>query len=877
MWYNQKRSRKKKNFVPIRSMSFQFFQCWLNRQQWLPEWWMLLYVTICYCSEWFVWTFVIDCNYSLIVWLQCLPCKSLGRTDCDKLQPSCTTCTTRLTICSYSSNTSINFKEVETRLKKLEAQLNPQKQSSAKRGSLATSVGDLAEQKKAKQQQPQHHPQFRLEENQGGLCIDTKITEAHHFIKLLFNSVDLELVRKRAQNIFNTPLPSTQSPNSSSVEAEEPAKVQAILREIMTTRDPIECKWLDTVWQTRHHGCFVVYQMVDKHRLKISALPTDERELLLNMSIRAYMYHHENDLHQDTEYHIQSTKGNDYLLCAEELLERCYISSHRTTIRALLHLYAFHILDERPNRAFQYSDLALRMALDLKLNTQHRDEDDRRLWWSAYWCHLYLVVEYDRPSFATDQDCCQVPWPTKQAHEGFDSEYCLNYCIMSIQLLRIRKRISQALRNKYMSVNDLLKQVSKLEKDLEQWYKQIPDCAQANGMLCMELNVLLHAQYSSVKMQTHQCFLENATALSLVALKECAKAAGSVADRMLQSAPTMRMCICARAMPAIRRSVAFYLSNFLPSKPAFILNEAKEKLRQWMMILNSHSFVYLPESQALVAKLSIVLSEKLESISSPGADTIQSDSTRSDGDNTKSLTSNNSTSGSSNNNNNNNSSGSYSHYSGDNSYYRAGGGSTPQLSDSRYNGSSPTPPPPPARQQTAHTGAHPLHPYQSSILKPPYKDINLSLAKQNNMIPFAKTIVQQSNPIIDSSNNNRYASPAALMQSNQSTLQTQQAEAYNYVAEPLQFMPTTMNTTNYMPSQQPPPGADPYLTPIPTAPLILPSSVDTTQWPLYQVGPLPTNTFLQQHSNFTQYPTQQHRPQQEQQAPQQAMGRPEQQ
>ena len=57
-------------------------------------------------------------------------------------------------------------------------------------------------------------PRFGLEPVTGALCIETEINEAHHFIKLLFSTINVEKIQHIAHNVFAGHLPNSMDDSS---------------------------------------------------------------------------------------------------------------------------------------------------------------------------------------------------------------------------------------------------------------------------------------------------------------------------------------------------------------------------------------------------------------------------------------------------------------------------------------------------------------------------------------------------------------------------------------------------------------------------------------------------------------------------------------
>ncbi|KAG0189781.1 hypothetical protein DFQ28_002911 [Apophysomyces sp. BC1034] len=375
--------------------------------------------------------------------------------------------------------------------------------------------------------------------------------------------------------------------------------------------------------------------MVDRHwiidHLFSEQIPLSQQQQLLAQSIRAYIYNHEDVLHDDTSYPMKNRKGELCFQQAQGLLETCYTISDRDTIRALLHLHMYQLQNGEVNGACQFIDLALRIAQDLKLNQlstadDRKAEDDRRLWWSVYWTHLHMAAEYNRPMMVNDT-ACQIPYPHKLEDEKSDVGYCIDFSIHHLKLLKIHFMIAKKLRSK-LTVNGLLSMVQDIERQLEEWKSQLPEHTIPEGWtdetdtLCIELAIILRCRLESTKIQMFECFqpLEDHTMsfMELLAIRNCMRAATNITDMLVGYGKGLRMCTCAGMLGVIRRCISVHMANSKSSIPEIAMT-AKQKLQDMTGILSCHSFAYMHEANGLVATIqqSFSTTNQVEPVSTP--------------------------------------------------------------------------------------------------------------------------------------------------------------------------------------------------------------------------------------------------------------------
>ncbi|KAI8377881.1 uncharacterized protein BYT42DRAFT_572029 [Radiomyces spectabilis] len=452
-----------------------------------------------------------------------------------------------------------------------------------------------------------------------GLRIETDIKEAEHFVRVLLSGLDPVKIQQNAKEVFSRQHFTWQSSSP------EPIVAEPYPMNSLDIEDPIEVTWLEMVLTTRHFRSFVLYQMVDPPRLvelisfdKIRQLPIAEQQerMFLAKSVRAYVFYYENFLHDDTPYPIKSDKGPRYLEQAEDLLDHCYTKSSRNSIRALLHLISYHLQYHRdPHKMFLYCDLVLRMAQDLELNKckpksfmddDRLVEEDRRLWWSAYWINLWIAIEFNRPVMARWAEC-EVPFPRRLPDEGADVGYCLDFCIYAVKLLTIRQRMTQTLKLAW-TASALLRQIQMLEYELSVWDENLPvhfihaNWKQVPDSLCVELGLLLQGQLCTAKAQMYECLLSKHkppnTTLEFLAIRSSVKAANRFADMVIEYAASMRMCICLFILHLMRPCVMILLSHCVFETPE-IAAVTRDKLRCIQSLLANYPYVQINEAVEL--------------------------------------------------------------------------------------------------------------------------------------------------------------------------------------------------------------------------------------------------------------------------------------
>ncbi|KAI8060960.1 hypothetical protein BC940DRAFT_311041 [Gongronella butleri] len=473
-----------------------------------------------------------------------------------------------------------------------------------------------------------------------GIHIHTSITEPHHFVKLLVRGINPTHVHDQAKRVFTRPLdlvfPDTPIPQPPALPSQPPT-TQTIDD---FANDPAELAWVDRVLATRYPRCFLMYQQTEADRLVQWISPAYIQGLhnqpkvehsLLSKAVRAFVYRHEATHHHqsDHHHHHQQQQPLDeidheenqpferkrkeristfFFQQAEELLELCYTTSSRNTIRALLHMNMCQWLTPGgEQKAAQYCDLALRMAQDLQLqrdggvlvNEQLR-EDDRRLWWSVVWAHLWTATSFDRPLLIDPDIMTNARPPAKRVSEATEVGLCVDFCVHSVRLLVVIHKIRQTLAKKTTELH-LLDQLQEMERLLLAWRQQLPDALQpehywqlaaSNAIsnasststmwmttmddyggdvraraLAVELSILLLGQWARVKLQLYECFAtDDRSILDLLMLRNRLDIANEFTSYLVHIVQRARPCMLMYLLTAIHPCLHTFLELATPNR-----------------------------------------------------------------------------------------------------------------------------------------------------------------------------------------------------------------------------------------------------------------------------------------------------------------------
>ncbi|KAI8344026.1 hypothetical protein BC941DRAFT_407557 [Chlamydoabsidia padenii] len=497
---------------------------------------------------------------------------------------------------------AFDLNDIGRRLRKLETRLTLCLRNQDKSSATPASHYNIGEQQPVKIQtrasKPYDDPSTKISLTSTGLNITTHLTESHHFLKLFTSGINPASVQQKAINVFARGIdvvrPTYDNPNNA----------QGISNLSIDNEGPEESAWLDLVLATSYPMCFLVYQMVEKDRLVewvspafIGGLKGQSKleHSLLAKSVRAFVYNHEKM--SARHYHcrvgghqgpnlllgnINPNRGAFFFQQAQELLELCYLSSSRNSIRALLHMYMYQVMTPFGHlNAIQYSDLAIRMAQVLKLGTEkgmlvneQTREDDRRLWWSTLWVHLSSCVAFHRPVMVSAADII-IPGdrcPSKRQDESDQVGYCIDFCVNSVKLLLISLSIGKTLCSATTETG-LLWNIKNIEHQLEAWSLALPQALQprfwtflhndnqalgvmVNGAsdgesnpqstraFAVEIGLLLQGQWAMTRMLVYECLsTQDSSIFDLLMVRNRLDAALNYTNHLAQSLELARPCL----------------------------------------------------------------------------------------------------------------------------------------------------------------------------------------------------------------------------------------------------------------------------------------------------------------------------------------------
>ncbi|ORZ15693.1 fungal-specific transcription factor domain-domain-containing protein, partial [Absidia repens] len=270
----------------------------------------------------------------------------------------------------------------------------------------------------------------------------------------------------------------------------------------------------------------------------------------------------------------QETSGEIFFERAKCLLDSHYDIPRISTVQALLLLSIHQQGTMKSARAWLYSGMAFRMALDLGLNRNcdhwqiPHDEKERRkrVFWCAYVCDVMASATFGRSSTFEESDC-DIPFPSIEDDEPIhapNTPESPNSCpppgplMVLSHMVKICDILGHVLKNIYYAkalknadIRHIGHVVSSLTGRLSHWYKNLPPALclgdnsdqsmhDANYPICV---AQLHMIYHTTVILLHRLFIPNnntinASPESISEYKTCAISATAImniANSMLKN------------------------------------------------------------------------------------------------------------------------------------------------------------------------------------------------------------------------------------------------------------------------------------------------------------------------------------------------------
>lgn len=428
------------------------------------------------------------------------------KVKCDFNQPTCSRCQSSNSTCEYSTppprvdgqafdRIGDQVNDLLKKMKRIQSTYVPDNNDTTTAFATAATT------------EPVH---WKLSVNpSSGIRIDTNISNVNELYQILLNGISQLNINHHLRTSSTSPSPLTAS------------HYQTPKLLLLHDQQQLPKETLHHLMSSYYSSCFLAFTVIHPEEFTQKILSTTpesktKHKLLMN-SIFAWVIKHSSVFH-----HLNNHSDTIYFKKARQLLQKCFVKSSPVTIHALLHLYMYQLLCDEADLAYLYIGLAIRMAQDLEFNKKPANpwtldpvqaELNKRLWWSTYWLDLTAALESNRPAMVDDSET-HLDYPQKLDFEDVTAGDRIDFCVHSIQLLKIRKKIIKTLPS--LSGEALLASVASFESELERWHQLAP----------AHLTVL-HIQYHTTWIVLHQHLL-SPTWITLLSWTLCQKHANMI-------------------------------------------------------------------------------------------------------------------------------------------------------------------------------------------------------------------------------------------------------------------------------------------------------------------------------------------------------------
>lgn len=299
--------------------------------------------------------------------------------------------------------------------------------------------------------------------------------------------------------------------------------------------------------------------------------------------------------------------GEHFFATAKKLLKDVFLTPSIQTVHALLLMYIYSIGKTGPDRvraeseAYTFLGLATRMSLDLGLHRElPSNEDDtmesemrRRLFAAVEFLETLCAAHSDKPMLFPSDDEVTVRPPAAMDHEQGERRYRVEFTVHRHKINQIYRRIQTHISG---NKDPLLATVSGLEKELKDWYRQLPDYFHyrsrdrvwATTSFCEQACLKLNFEYHFQMCQLYSSFLpphpeEDSSAIALLSLQLCVDSADAITE-LLECWAQLRQPWCHFTLDTLVMACLIY-SHQLRSSKRLVSEHAKNQMKRIAAVL----------------------------------------------------------------------------------------------------------------------------------------------------------------------------------------------------------------------------------------------------------------------------------------------------
>ncbi|CDH58012.1 hypothetical protein RO3G_11991 [Lichtheimia corymbifera JMRC:FSU:9682] len=393
---------------------------------------------------------------------------------------------------------------------------------------------------------------------------------------------------------------------------------------------PINPELLDQLLKI-YQECFLCLPLPDMETF-IQQCKTQTGCPLLFNAILAWSARHAAIYHGTFSGQDPNRVGEHYFIAAKDLLKDQFLTPRLTTVHALLLMYIYSIGKTGPDRdeseAYTFLGLATRMCIDLGLhrepspcdknNNPSLNETRRRLFAAAEFLETLYAAHSDKPLMFPLDDAISVNAPRVMEHEQGEQRYRTEFTVHRHKINQIYRRIHTSISG---HADPYLATVSDLEKQLKEWYHNLPDYFKLQQPLatrdwattsfreqaCLKLNFEYHFQMC----QLYSIFLPNhpdddtttcsTSAIALLSLKLCVDGADAITD-LLECWAQLRQPWCHFTLDTLVMACLVYGHQLLSTKEA-VLAHAKQQMSRIAHVLKRSPVKHHKYVKALLARI----------------------------------------------------------------------------------------------------------------------------------------------------------------------------------------------------------------------------------------------------------------------------------
>ncbi|KAG0171458.1 hypothetical protein DFQ28_000686 [Apophysomyces sp. BC1034] len=240
--------------------------------------------------------------------------------------------------------------------------------------------------------------------------------------------------------------------------------------------------------ETREHmmdiycSCFLCLPSIGRCGSVADEYRNGSLDPLLTNTILAWTARHAAIYHDLFPGKDPNLVGEPFFEKAKEMLKERFMTTNVDTMHSLIIMYVYAIgkpgekKNETESEAYIYLGLAVRMCLDLKMHQEPTCSDPiqrerhRRFFWVLYFLETLCSIHSDRPFSLPSEDTITVGYPNLMANEVGEVQWRVEFMIQRFRITRIYRDIIY----KTAEEKPLLSSISTLDKELQDWYENLP-------------------------------------------------------------------------------------------------------------------------------------------------------------------------------------------------------------------------------------------------------------------------------------------------------------------------------------------------------------------------------------------------------------------